>query len=119
MARRRDILFLFSRGSRLSLIVLFTLLGAVILPRQLGATSPPSQSKQKGWIPVGRDLLEKGEYDLAIAHFNKQLGLAEARDREQLEILRYLAMLYWYADRNPEAIESCRRALGLDRKSVV
>jgi len=106
-------LFLFSRGSRLNLIVLFTLLGAAISPLQSGAISPPSPSKEKPWAAVGRDLLEKGEYEPAIAHFNKRLGLAGTGDRDQLEVYRYLAISYWYADRNPEAIESCRRALEL------
>lgn len=106
-------MFLFSRGSRLYLIVLFVLLGAVLSPRQLGAISPPSPTKEKSWAAIGRDLLEKGEYELAIVHFNKRLSLAGTGDRDRLEIFRYLAILYWYADRNPEAIESCRRALEL------
>jgi len=113
MARRRVVLLLFSRSSRLNLIVLFTLLGAVLSPLQSGAISPPSPSKEKPWAAVGRDLLEKGEYEPAIAHFNKRLGLAGTEDRDRLEIFRYLAILYWYADRNPEAIQSCRRALEL------
>jgi len=106
-------LFLFSRGSRLNLIVLFTLLGAVLSPLQSGAIPPLSPSKEKPWAAVGRDLLEKGEYELAIAHFNKRLELAETGDRDQVEIYHYLAISYWYADRNPEAIQSCRRALEL------
>lgn len=113
MARRRVVLLLFSRGSRLNLIVLFTLLGAALSPLQSGAISPPSPSKEKPWVAFGRDLLEKGEYEPAIAHFNKRLSLAGTGDRDRLEIFRYLAILYWYADRNPEAIESCRRALEL------
>lgn len=106
-------MFLFSRGPRLKLIVLLTLLGAVLSPLQSGAISPPSPSKEKPWAAVGRDLIEKGEYELAIAHFNNRIGLAGTGDRDQVEIYRCLAISYWYADRNPEAIESCRRALEL------
>jgi CHAT domain-containing protein/Tfp pilus assembly protein PilF len=113
MARWRDILSLFSRGPRFYLIVLFTLLGAVLSPLESGAKSPPGPSDEKPWAAVGRDLLEKGEYELAIAHFNKRLGLAGTKDRDRLEMFRYLAILYWYADRNPEAIDSCRQALDL------
>jgi CHAT domain-containing protein len=113
MARRRDILSLFSRGPRLYLIVLFTLLGGVLPPLESGAISPPGPSGEKPWAAVGRDLLEKGEYGLAIAHFNKQLGLAGTGDRDRLEMFRYLAILYLYADHNPEAIDSCRKALDL------
>ncbi len=104
---------LFSRGSRLYLIVLFTLLGGVLSPLESGAISPPGSSGEKPWAAVGRDLLEKGEYGLAIAHFNKQLGLAGIGDRDRLEMFRYLAILYCYTDRNQEAIDSCRRARDL------
>jgi CHAT domain-containing protein/Tfp pilus assembly protein PilF len=104
-------LTLCSRGWRLNLILVFTILGSVLSPRQVGATSPPRPSKEKAWAAVGRDMLEKGEYELAISHFNERLGLAGTGDRDRLEIYRYLAVLYWYAARNPEAIQSCRRAL--------
>jgi CHAT domain-containing protein len=85
----------------------------MLSPLESGAISPPNSSDEKPWAAVGRDLLEKGEYELAIAHFNKRLGLAGTGDRDQLEIHRYLAVLYCYADRNTEAIKSCRRALEL------
>jgi CHAT domain-containing protein/tetratricopeptide (TPR) repeat protein len=106
-------LFLFSRGPRLNLIVLLTFLGAIISPLKLEAISPPSPAKEKTWVEVGRDLLEKGEYELAIAHFSKRVGVAGTGDRDQVEIYRYLAISYWYADHRPEALESCRRALEL------
>jgi len=113
MARWRDILSLFSRGPRFYLIVLFTLLGAVLSPLESGAKSPPGPSDEQPWAAVGRDLLEKGEYELAIAHFNKRLGLTRTRNPDQVEIYRYLAVLYWYADRKQEAIQNCRKALEL------
>lgn len=106
-------MFLFALGAGVHRIVLFTLLGAVLPPLQSGTIYPPSPTKEKSWVVVGRDLLEKGEYALAIAHFNERLGLAGTGDRDRLKIFRQLAVLYWYADRNPEATESSRRAFEL------
>jgi CHAT domain-containing protein/tetratricopeptide (TPR) repeat protein len=106
-------LFLFAIHPGLCRVALFILLGAVLSPLKSGAISPPSPAEEKSWVAVGRDLLEKGEYEPAIDHFNKHLSLAGTRDRDRLEMFRYLALLYWYADRNLEAIESCRKALDL------
>jgi len=103
-------LSLFSRGQRLNLIILLILLGAVLSPCRLGAISPAIASKERAWAAVGRDLLEKGEYEGAIAYFNKLLGLAGTRDRDRLEILRCLSVAYWYAGSYSEAAKSCQKA---------
>jgi CHAT domain-containing protein/tetratricopeptide (TPR) repeat protein len=85
----------------------------MLSPLKSSAISSLGPLEENPWAAVGRDLLEKGEYELAIAHFNKRLGLAGTRNADQVETYRYLAMLYWYADHEPEAIQSCRKALEL------
>jgi CHAT domain-containing protein len=110
MARRRNIVLSLSRNPRFRPTVFIALLQFALAPLQLGAISSPGVPQDKTWVAVGRDLLEKGEYEQAISYFNKRLALAGIADRDKLEIYRNLAVLYWHADRNQEATKSCRIA---------
>ncbi len=103
----------FSQSPRLYLVVLVALLGGLLSPLESGMRSSRGPADEKPWVAVGRDLLEKGEYEQGIAYFNKQFGAVGTEDRDRTEIYRYLAVFYWYADGKPEAINSCRKALEL------
>jgi CHAT domain-containing protein/tetratricopeptide (TPR) repeat protein len=58
-------------------------------------------------------MIERGEYEEGIAFLNKRIAQAGGGDRDKLFILKYLVLLNWYADREQEATENCRKALGL------
>jgi hypothetical protein len=54
--------------------------------------------------------LQNGDYDGGIALFNGRLELAGLLDRDRQRFHRQLILLYWYADRNQEAVASCQTA---------
>ena len=82
---------------------------AFLLPR----LKIPLESQEKAEIAAGRRMIEKGEYEEAIAFFEARLDRTGAADRDRLESLRALTLLRWYARQNREALEACRKALEL------
>jgi len=106
-------LLLLQRGRRLKFAVFFLFLGSVpalVHPREVTSQVPSSEST---WTTAGKELIEKGEYEEGIAFFEKRLDLARGGGLDNLHILQYVTLLDWYADRDREAIENCRRALRL------
>jgi len=98
------------RQSRIGLILL---LGLTFSAVRSPAAPYGGAFQEEGGLTAGESLLQKGEYPEGIALVNDRLKLAGLPDRDRLGSHRQLALLYWYADRNQEAIASCQTAVRL------
>ncbi|MEN6310178.1 MAG: hypothetical protein ABFD80_01415, partial [Acidobacteriota bacterium] len=58
-------------------------------------------------------MIEKGKYEEAIAFFQARLGQGGAGERDKLDSLRALTLLYWYTTQYLQAVESCKKAIEL------
>jgi len=103
-------LLLFSIG-------LFFLFCIAIPPIFLTSTFPDFSTQEPDrlgtLISAGRNLIEDGEYELAIAHFKERLSLASINNQDILDIYHVLIPLFIYVNRIDEATHYTRRALFL------